>query len=269
MRLDWSDLPRGVKDAIQGAVQEWAGPLLAAETAAEGKNSEIALILTTRTGKVFVKGRHRDHPGVVSQQREASINPHVRHVSPRLLWQADVDGWNLLAFEFLAGRHADYTPGSPDLPAVVDVIDRLARTPCPAEVPLKRAEQRWGPYVPAPSLVEHLAGEHLLHTDLNPLNVLIRDHGAQLIDWAWPTRGPAWIDPAVLVIRLITAGHTPAQAEEWAARTAAWSTAPQRAIDTFAAANAALWAEIAADDPQPFKHQVATSTAAWWSYRTR
>jgi RIO-like serine/threonine protein kinase len=29
----------------------------------------------------------------------------------------------------------------------------------------------------------------LLHTDFNPLNVLMTADGAWIIDWAWPTRG--------------------------------------------------------------------------------
>jgi hypothetical protein len=41
-----------------------------------------------------------------------------------------------------------------------------------------------------------LAGDHLLHTDLNPDNILISDGRAWLVDWAWTTLGAAWIDPA-------------------------------------------------------------------------
>ena len=48
------------------------------------------------------------------------INPHVAPVAPRLLWHAQAAGWDLLAFDYIDdARHADYRPGSADLPAVV------------------------------------------------------------------------------------------------------------------------------------------------------
>lgn len=39
----------------------------------------------------------------------------------------------------------------------------------------------------------------------------------KVIDWAWPHRGPAWIDTAFLVPQLILAGQAPSEAEKWAA----------------------------------------------------
>jgi hypothetical protein len=68
----------------------------------------------------------------VRQHREAMINPYVQPVAPRLLWQAEEAGWNLLAFEYIpAVRHADYRPGSPDLPRVVAAMNQLRRIRCP------------------------------------------------------------------------------------------------------------------------------------------
>jgi hypothetical protein len=67
-------------------------------------------------------------------------------VAPRLLCQVDADGWNVLAFEYIPGQHADYTPGSDDLPKVVHAMRQLETIPCP-DLPLKRAEQRWADYV--------------------------------------------------------------------------------------------------------------------------
>jgi hypothetical protein len=60
------------------------------------------------------------------------INPHVLPVSARLRWHIeDVAGWNLLGFDYVAGRHADYTPGSPDLAKVIATIRRLGQIHCP------------------------------------------------------------------------------------------------------------------------------------------
>jgi Ser/Thr protein kinase RdoA (MazF antagonist) len=104
---------------------------------------------------------------------------------------------------------------------------RLAATSCP-DLPLKRAEERWAGYVESAVALELLRGDTLLHTDHNPMNVLIADAAVHLVDWAWPTRGAAWIDPACLALRLMAAGHGPAEAEACAARVPAWAEAPRR-----------------------------------------
>lgn len=96
------------------------------------------------------------------------------------------------------------------------------------------------------------------------MNVLIDKAGAaHLIDWAWPTRGAAFIDPCVLVYRLIADGHTSASAEAWVADTPAWTAASAEAVDVFARANARVWEQIARDDPHPWKRQMAAVTREW------
>ncbi len=259
-RIAWKDLPEDTRTAIQART----GPVEHACTVSEGTNSALAAVLHTSAGQVFVKGIRTDHPSVVAQQREATINPHVRTVAPALLWHLeDVAGWDVRGFEHIEGRHPDYRPGSADLPAVVDLVQALGAVPCP-DVPVQDAGQRWAAYLEAPTAVELLAGDTLLHTDYNPENILITPDGtARLVDWAWPTRGAAWIDPCCLLIRLIAAGHTAHQAEAWAQRTRAWHTAPASALDAFTLASARLWQEIADNDPQPWKQRMATAAREW------
>ena len=200
---DWNDLSQAVRDLVQ----ERTGPVRAARTVPAGLNSQLAAVLDTADGQLFVKGLRTDHPGVVRQHREAMINPHVLSLAPPLRWQAEGAGWNLLAFAYVPGaRHADYSPGSADLAAVVQVINRLQGIPCP-DLPVKRAEQRWAAYVDDDIDLGLLAGTTLLHTDFNPLNVLMTADGAWVIDWAWPTRGAAFIDPACFLLRLMLGGH--------------------------------------------------------------
>jgi len=209
-----------------------------------------------------------NHPGVVRQHREAMINPHVLSLAPRLRWQAEDAGWNLLAFDYLpAARHADYTPGSADLPAVVDVLNRLQQIPCP-DLPVKRAEQRWAAYLDHDTARDLLTGQTLLHTDFNPLNVLMDAGAAWLIDWAWPTRGAAFIDPACFLLRLMLDGHTAPQAEAWAQHCDSWATASDQAVSVFALACARLYAEIAREDPQPWKRHLAGVACEWARYRS-
>ena len=83
-----------------------------------------------------------------------------------------------------------------------------------------------------------LAGTTLLHTEFNPLNVLMTAKGTWIIDSAWPTRGAAFIDPACFLLRLMLGGHTAAQAEAWAAHCSSWGKTPSEAINVFAIAYA-------------------------------
>jgi hypothetical protein len=187
---DWNDLSQAVRDLVEART----GPVRAARTVPAGLNSQLAAVLDTENGPLFIKGLRTDHPGVVRQRREAMINPYVLALTPQLRWQAEGAGWNLLAFAYIpSARHADYAPGSADLPAVVQVINRLQSIRCP-DLPVKRAEQRWAAYVDDDTDLGLLAGTALLHTDFNPLNVLMTADAAWIIDWAWPTRGAAFID---------------------------------------------------------------------------
>jgi hypothetical protein len=261
---DWDDLGQPVRDLIQAQT----GPVHGARTVTAGLNSQLAVVLDAADGQVFVKGLRADHPGVVRQHHEAMINPCVLPLAPRLRWQAEGSGWNLLAFDYIPGtRPADYTPGSADLPTVVQVLNRLQQIPCP-DLPVKRAEQRWAAYLDDDAARELLAGDTLLHTDFNPLNVLMASGTAWIIDWAWPTRGAAFIDPACFLLRLMLGGHAAAQAEAWAAHCDSWASASEKAIDAFALASARLYAEIACEDPQPWKRRLAAAAQEWARHRS-
>ena len=101
----------------------------------------------------------------------------------------------------------------------------------------------------------------MLHTNFNPLNVLLTAHGAWLIDWAWPTRGAAFIDPACFLLRLMLGGHTASQAEAWAAQCTSWGKTPDHAINVFGTACARLYDEIAREDPQPLEEALRCGSA--------
>jgi hypothetical protein len=258
-RLAWHQLP----PAARTAVQEHTGPVLTTADVSTGANSAIAVKALTTSGEVFIKGIPSDHRQVRTQLREAAVNPYLPKSAPRLLWHLRAGGWDLLGFEVIDGPVADFTPGSPDLPLVVDALTELAASPCP-DIPLLSFTQRYAAYSDTPEL---FTGDALLHTDMAPHNVLI-DRTAHLIDWAWPTRGPAWADPAVWAVRLIDAGHTPQQAEQWACRLSAFSSADPRALMAFAQANDRHWQEVQAQDPaRAWKRQMAASATAWLDHR--
>jgi len=159
---------------VRLAIEARKGRVHTARTASTGLNSQLAVVLDTDAGGVFVKGLRADHPGAVRQGREAMINPHVRAVAPRLLW---------------------------------------------------------------------------------------------IIDWAWPTRGAAFIDAACFLIWAMAAGHSASQAEALAAQCPGWQHAPSAAIDVFALASTRLYNEIARNGPQPFKQRLAAVAHEWACHR--
>lgn len=260
-RIHWEALPA----AARAAVTDHTGIVIKAETAAGGVNSGIAARLHTLDTTVFVKGVPTDHPQIATQQREADVNPYLPAASPRLLWHVTEAGWDLLGYQHLDARHAAYEPGSPDLPLVADAVAELQDVELPDEVKAKEAPQRWAAYAGDEDTAP-LAGRTLLHTDLAPHNVLITNR-AHLIDWAWPTRGAAWIDPAVLILRLMEAGHSAVEADAWAAgRFPSWANAPADAVQVFNDANARLWAEVAGADPRAWKRRMSDLACEWASY---
>lgn len=260
-RTSWSDLPA----ATRSAVETETGPVRKIETITTGLNSGIAAILHTEDTSVFIKGLPTDHRRIATQHREASLATHVTGIGPALRWHIEAGGWNLLGFEHLTGTPANLSPGATDLTTVADALKLLGRIPLP-DIPLARIERRWAGHADEQDLAL-LAGDQLLHTDLNPHNILITSAGARIVDWAWPTLGAAWIDPACAALWLIAEGHTPASAESWAATIPAWHNATTTGIATFTAANTRLWEQIARDDPQPWKQRLHQAALTWHQHR--
>ena len=132
---------------------------------------------------------------------------------------------------------------------------------------MEQARQRWAAYVDCEADLEVLDGNAPLHTDVNPLNILVGPDRVWIIDWAWPTRGAAFIDAGCFLIRTMAAGHSASQAEALAPMCPGWQRAPSAALDVFALASARLYGEIARDDPQPFKQRLAAVAHEWACHR--
>jgi hypothetical protein len=247
-RLSWR--------VVQELIEKHTGPVLSARPVKDGLNSEIAVVINDTA---FVKGLRTEHPRVWTQERERQINPHVCHVSPRLLWSETSAGWDLNGFEFLNGHQGDYEPDSDDLGRIVAMMTQMP--PAPLGVEMKQAPDRWTAYS---DRTELFAGDWLSHTDWSPSNVLVVDGQARMLDWAWPTKGASWLDPACWVVWLIASGHTPAQAEAWASAVPAFSTAPEEAVTAFASAQAAMWEDIGETAPHP---GLAAAAASWVKHR--
>ncbi|MQA63665.1 MAG: hypothetical protein GEU86_19820 [Actinophytocola sp.] len=225
-------------------------------------------------------------------QTESRVNGLLPALAPRLLWQVEEEGWLLLGFECVSGRHADLSPGSPDFPAITASVSSLARelANTPADVPALATKVRrmaaWDRLRADPpreldgwarknldlgvaierSAVELIGGDHLLHTDLHSLNILVGER-AWIVDWAWAQTGAAWIDAAFLLIRVIEAGHSPTAAERWAATTDAWAVADADAVTAFAVVVAGMWEYLRLVHPLPSRPAAAAAARDWARHR--
>jgi len=218
---------RQLPASVRRRVGEVVGPVTAAESSTEGLNSSVAARLRTPAGHCFLKALPVEHRWSGTQAREAEIAPHLAPVAALLSRISELSG---------------------------------------AATPLRLAEQRLAAHT-TKDLLHHFAGESLLRTDLNPANILVNAGQARIVDWSWATRGTAWLDAAYWVSWLIAAGHTPNQAESWAAQVPAWHTAPPKAITAFAEANAKIWAESSAPSPDPWTSKIVTASKSWSQHR--
>jgi hypothetical protein len=261
-RVSWTELPTMLRDRIEDV----AGAYVRAWPVSTGHNCLIGMCLETNEGEWFLKGVPADHAQAVrSQASEAAINPWVRALTAPLEFRVQTGGWDVLGFRYLAGhRTARLSPGSPDLLCIAAVLGDLAAIPAPDGVPLRTIEDRWREYLG--DRADLLAGPVLAHTDLHRDNIMI-GATAKLVDWAWPTRAAAWIDTACVGLQLIAAGHDPASAERWCAQSPTYRAASAEATAAFVSAVHAMWAEIATQDPVPWKRDVAAAAARWAGYR--
>jgi hypothetical protein len=254
-----------LEPGLAALIGQHTGPIVEAARTPRGFTSDYTGIIRADSGCVFVKAVRDPGRQVSSLEREAAINPAVRHLSPALRWQARGHGWFALGFQHAPGTHASFQPGSPDLPAVVHGIEHISTITLP---PVARdwRESRYDRY--ANGAAGLFAGGTLLHGDINPDNLLVGPDGdVTIVDWSWPTHGAAFIDPACLAVQLIAAGHTPAQAEHWAARCTAWRNAVPAAVDAFAAATVRMYQRFEHLDPEPWRKAMTTAATSWVEYR--
>ncbi|MET8875638.1 hypothetical protein [Nocardia sp. NPDC004604] len=262
LRESWDVLPATVIAEIEART----GSIQSVRPAQVGYSSHVASTVHTARGRFFVKGLRTTHPAVQTQGCEAAVNPHSVPLGPKLLWRIETDGWDVLGFEHLTGRSADYGTESRDLSLVVGVLTELGAIEG-GGAPVSRAEQRWAQYLD-PTRARLLHGDNLLHTDWNPTNVLVPQAGSvRLVDWAVATRGAGWIDPACWVVWLVYSGHSPDSAERWAARVPAWRSAAAEALDFFAGVLADHWQCIAVNHPNRMTYELRDASARWAAYR--
>lgn len=253
MRSDWTILP----EAVAAEIAERLGGGFEAAPAPTGNHAEIASTVTGPAGTVFVKAASA---GIQSLRFELAATKAIDLYPPAVLWHFERDDWLVVGTEHLEGRHPDLSPGSPDLGVLAVALKGLQDTPAPTGT--------W--FTPAGRLgFAHPAmdGPTLVHSDLNPANLIMTAGGMRIVDWAWATKAAPWVDLALLMQWLIGNGHTPEQAEGWLAQFPAWTSTERDVLDDFASRNAAKWSAKSRQSAQGWMHDLAAWTGAWATHR--
>ncbi|WP_328476843.1 hypothetical protein OHA21_22960 [Actinoplanes sp. NBC_00393] len=261
-RYHWHDLPAGTR----AAVEEHTGPVELAESVGVDSLSALVTILRTGDGDVFCKGIPIDDRQSWQHRNEARGNVYVRAFAPRLRWHVERDGWLLLGFDPVAGRHIDLTPGSPDLPVLAATLTGISTTRVPPSGGLIASiRQSWGRVVD-PRLI---AGDALVHGDAAPSNFLTDGTTVRVVDWAKMCHGAPWVDTTFMAIRLVHAGHTPAEAEQWANSVPAWREAPRGPVTALAGTFAKYCRMVAERTGSTARADLADAAHRWVQYRER
>lgn len=301
VRPRWHQLPADLRRILTDRL----GEVTAADAQRGGFTPGVAARLsTTGAGRVFIKAIAESHVLAAKygyEARAAAALP-AQVPAPRLIWHDTLCGWVVLVFEDVAGRHPDLSPGSPDVTATVETVAGLSKALTPNPLPgapsapgcrdwlhgwtelkdtpdlggwerrnleqLAEAETRWLP---------HSSGPSLLHGDIRPDNLLVREkEGAVVVvDWAQPYQGASWHDTADLVPHLIMAGHSPEDAENVLAGVPTWENVPDDTATAYAIAYAGYWARMSRQPAppgvphlRPYQVRAAETAVAWVRYRT-
>jgi aminoglycoside phosphotransferase (APT) family kinase protein len=201
-----------------------------------------ARLLTEDGRRVFVKAvSERANPlSPAMHRREAEVVAAMPAGAPvpRLHWSYEDDGWVVLGFEDVDGRHPTLPWQEDDLDLVVRSLREMSDllTPSPIESQtassrfagpiqgwqraLARREDRLDPWALrnlrrlaelealAPAAA---AGETLLHFDMRADNLLIAGGKVYVIDWPSASIGATWVDWAGMAPSVTMQGGPPPQ----------------------------------------------------------
>jgi aminoglycoside phosphotransferase (APT) family kinase protein len=289
-KIQWEELPTHRRTAIE----EYCGPIIKAETVADGLMPGLAARLHTSDGPYFLKAVPANSPAAHLYARERAANTALPSSAqaPSMLWSSQEAGWLIMLFSHVDGHDADLSPGSPDLPAVLATLRQLAAIRAWHDAPpvidnIQALQDKaaallskqldgdhWSMYADAIAQLEPdtLHGTTLLHYDLHAGNLKVTNDGrVYALDWSFSCAGAPWIDAALLLPRLIEAGHSPAAAETLMATLPAWHTAPAASITALAALWTAFREYKALYGPEAdraFRTQAAQAGRAWLTHRT-
>ena len=231
VRLDWEDMPEHIHEEV---VRWLGGRVVNAQTQPTGFSPGVATRLTADNGRhVFLKAVGPDLNPQSSAMHRQEINvvtamPGVASV-PQLLWSYDEgeDGWVVLAYEDVEGRHPTQPWRSDELDRIVSAIEDLCTVLSPSPLPadlvgtaadrfakdfqgwkrllndnrsrlkcldewsLRNIETLIAIEETAPLAV---SGDTLLHFDIRADNILLTTEQVWFVDWPHACIGPSWLD---------------------------------------------------------------------------
>jgi hypothetical protein len=287
-RLQWESLPQGRVAAIEGLT----GSVLKAESITRGLMPGLAAVLHAGNGRYFLKAVPVTSPAARLYEREMSANAILPASlpAPRMQFCSDVGGWLVMVFDYLEARNVDLSPGSRDLAGVLAALGEIGAVLEGGAVPVTQnvaalrdkaaallgkhsGGHPWDMYRAAITGLDDndLFGGSLVHYDLHPGNLKVTADGRVLaVDWGFACSGAPWIDAALLVPRLVEAGHSPASAERLMSDIRSWRAAPPGAVTALGA----LWTMFreykALHGPmegRAFRAQAARAGRAWIAHR--
>jgi hypothetical protein len=298
-RITWDDAP----PVIEAAVQNKLGPISRAETVL-GARPGLAARLHGEHGSAFVKAVRLNDDGVGLYWREQHAAQLLGEWAPAppLLWEMQVDGWLILAWELVNdhARHVRLHRGSPDLPWLLDALGRLVAEPLTGQpsTAAKRYRNRWqssrimldlspgklGDYDQYMQAFEHFSFESLdgasaiIHEGLGRRNLLIKDRRVVAVDWSQWCVGGWWINLATIAPSLMVSspegeGHSAQEADALLyGVTPLWGSAPRQAVAGLAAVDGLFHLERATFGPESRREEeqlLAEATREWLAYRLK
>jgi hypothetical protein len=238
--MRWNDVPPTVRDEIEAT----AGARIVAETPFPASAaSEVMSVLELEDGaRYFVKAtRVTDGPAVIARYRaEVYVARHLPRAmpAPRLAWALRDEDWGMVAFHAVGGHLAGTPWDRDELDRVLAALETVASLPGAREARLGPA----GPELaglatgwrslrddPDPDLarivpwaVDRLdalveaergvlvacEGESFVHGDVRADTLVLTSSSVHLVDWAYASRGAAWLDLAMFLPSVVVQGVT-------------------------------------------------------------
>ncbi|WP_327108847.1 phosphotransferase family protein [Nonomuraea glycinis] len=237
-RLPWHE----VHPAARAAVEELlGGPVAEAVTQPGGFSPGAAVRLRAADGRrLFVKAvgpePNPDSAGIYRAEAKIAAALPASVPAPRLIATFEVDGWVVLAFEDIEGRHPAMPWRRDELDRVTAAVARMSAelTPAPMAAPpiaeaFEGSFDGWRRLRGAdtagldPWALRHLdalaelesgwaraaEGDTLLHGDVRADNVLLTEERVYVVDWPWACVGAAWFDVVVMLPSVAMQGGPP------------------------------------------------------------
>jgi hypothetical protein len=234
----------------QELITPHTGPVHAVKSVTDGFGVATTVVVEAELGRFFIKATpNRPGGNLDAAHREAAIGPYLKGVAPEFRFQAEDAEWFVIGTEALDARPTDFAPGSEDLPAVVDAVNRITGLGLP-EVAETWVETRWDRFATDQEKAL-LRGDALTHADLHGHNILLGSTGrGWVVDWEWPTRASAAVMPTSLAVQLVSSGHTPESAHGWVSQTDLWDAASEEELRTFSEVDVRMHEWLAKRQPE-------------------